>query len=60
MVVKHKKVIHRHPAISRIRKELDKIENDIAEKTADKVMHEMRESRKTERKEHRKVHRRKR
>ena len=52
-MVKHKKVMHRHPAIMRMRKELDKIENEIAEKTADKVVHELRESRKAEKKEHR-------
>jgi hypothetical protein len=70
MVVKHKKTMHRHPAIQRMRRELDKIENEIAEKTADKVVHELRESRKTERMEHKRrphpkgckcaIHRRKR
>ena len=60
MAVKHKKVMHRHPAIQRMRRELDKIENEIAEKTADKVVHELRERKSTERKEHKKHHRGKR
>jgi hypothetical protein len=45
MVVKHGKVEYRrhHPVISKMRKALDKIEDDIAEKTARKVVHEMKE-----------------
>jgi hypothetical protein len=55
MATKRKRIIHgRHPVITKMRRALDKIENDIAEKTADRVVHEIRESKRTERMEHKK------
>jgi hypothetical protein len=45
MVVKHK----RHPIISKMRKALDRIEDEIA----DKVVHELKEHKMCEGKEHR-------
>jgi hypothetical protein len=49
MVVRHK---HFHPEIAKMRKALNKIENEIAEKTADRVVHELKEKRKVEKREH--------